>query len=142
MADEFKGLLDTLNAMESDSEMREVCDMNDEYLKSIQERALNRQEPNKDATAPSDGRIHNDMIVHGSLTGRLDPQPPKGVLNIEVLHKDPRSKFEFTANYVGDEIDWGEGSTPYMALLDLINNYNPTVKCDDLTKRRAQAAAR
>lgn len=120
MVDELKGLLDTLNAMESDPEMREVCDMNDEYLKSIQERALNRQEPNKETTAPSDERV----------------------LNVQVLRRASRSRFEFTANYVGDEIDWGEGSTPYMALLDLINNYNPTVKCDDLAKQRAQAATR
>lgn len=38
----------------------------------------------------------------------------------------PDRRWDWNAHYDDEEGPNGEGSTPYMAILDLINNYNPT----------------
>jgi hypothetical protein len=53
------------------------------------------------------------------------------VMGIEVIDETKagdmrRGTFDFTANYSHLPEDFGQGSTPYMAILDLINNVNPT----------------
>jgi hypothetical protein len=164
--------------------------MADEYLKGIQERALNREEPYKRGETPTDWEaqarvrqpildqtraptlcVHGvpftsicheshvkdqDVSVYGTPNWRpedfqVDPfknEPPvlkpewpgEKVLDIEVIQDcadlDRRSKFQWTAHYKHAPNDFGQGSTPHMAILDLISNYNATVEVARINKDR------
>lgn len=71
----------------------------------------------------------NDMMT--DHLNSLRKPARKDWFNIRVSHvfpPIPDRRFDWCAYYEGEEEkgNYGEGSTPYMAILDLINNHNPT----------------
>lgn len=72
--------------------------------------------------------------------------PGQVMMEIEIVfdpehHAESRCGYCWTAHYSHRPQDFGRGTTPYMAVLDLINNYNTTDAEHALTQRRAQEAS-
>lgn len=76
-----------------------------------------------DSPSPNRGQ---DEIHHLGTPLRIfvnNPYPPI-----------PSNKFDWSAHYDDEEGPRGEGSTPYMAILDLIDTANPTAHLDKRNK--------
>ena len=74
--------------------------------------------------------LYEDLLKQaGFPEGAYEYKAPIRGLRIFVEHvypPIPRSSFDWSAHYDDEEGPTGTGSTPYMAILDLINNANPT----------------
>ena len=98
--------------------------MTDDYLDGIMKRTTEQA----DSTSKPNWR-DEDFQVEPNVT-----QSSPRLLGFKILvsfqHPSiPDRKFDWIAFYEGEEEkrEYGYGSTPYMAVLDLINNYSPTL---------------
>lgn len=113
-----KSLGESLEEMRSNPELAEVVDMQDEYLAGIM---------NRDGAIPA----INKSIDHTYVDSPSPQARQSDRFKIVVYYENPPipdRSHDWQAYYEGQEEmgQYGEGSTPYMAILDLINNINPT----------------
>jgi len=108
--------------------------MTDDYLDGIMKRTAEQAESLKTPQSSDYGKPNwrdEDFQV------RVEPKAPQSASQVEGFkiqvsfqHPSvPVRKFDWVAFYEGEEErrEYGYGSTPYMAVLDLINNYSPTL---------------
>lgn len=136
-------LTKTLHEMTNDPELAEVNERIDEHLKDLQTPQDGRSTTIQDGLWLALYRCTNYLpaSLYDDLKAKIEeitdsPSPYAnqdwiGRTHIRIFCVDvhppiPIRKFDFIAHYDDEEGPTGEGSTPYMAILDLINNANPT----------------
>lgn len=101
--------------------------MTDDYLDGIMKRTAEQA----DSAIKKDAGVTKGIGDSPNVSAESLKTPQRGFkIQVSFQHPSvPVRKFDWVAFYEGEEErrEYGYGSTPYMAVLDLINNYSPTL---------------